>query len=241
MKVGEIAERLAKLENVRNLHPSVVSATVLQDNKSRKAQGRTLLFKTYGEGSEQHGYVSLRQVAAPPKSGTYSHDKIPGIIESTNEAVRQKLREAIAKLTWQEFETNFLTRVLEALGFNSVELTQPTRDGGKDAICQYQRGIVSSQAIVSAKHWNTQRVGAAEVQRLRGLKGNADTGIIVTSSEFTPEAKREAEASQNQRAIVLVDGALIVSTCLEADIGVKKLTLPSLYEFTGFQDEDEMP
>ena len=87
-------------------------------------------------------------------------------------------------MSWKQFETNFLQRILKANGFQSIEITQPTRDGGTDAYCFYRRGLVKSEVIVSAKHWSHQKVGKAEVQRLRGIKGNADTGIIITSSGF---------------------------------------------------------
>jgi restriction endonuclease Mrr len=66
---------------------------------------------------------------------------------------------------------------------------------------------------------------------LRGIKGHSDTGIIVTSSRFSDIALTEAAPSQNQRAIVLIDGALIVDTCFEKQIGVKVVDIQNLYEF----------
>jgi len=239
LSVKEVADRLAQLEGAPSLITSTVSATVAQDNKTRDAAGRTPRFKTYGDGNEQWGFVSLVET---PKSAKISepeklHERIPQFMEAANQVTRDRLRKAIAELTWQEFESNFLASVLEALGFNSVELTQLTRDGGKDAFCRYKRGIVSSEAIVSAKHWSGNKVGAAEVQRLRGIKGSADTGIIVTSSQFTDDAKTEAEPSQNQRAIVLIDGDLIVDTCIATGIGVRAVNLPTLYDFVGLRDE----
>lgn len=241
LRVNQITQELAGLEGVASLHPSVVSATVTQDNCTLDAKGRTPRFNTYGDGNEQWGFVSVREAPAAKEVTDLSkyHDKVPAIIEGANRRVRDALKKAIRDLGWQEFETNFLTQVLEALGFNAIEVTQPTRDGGMDAVCRYQRGIVTSEAIVSAKHWTSKRVGVEEVQRLRGLKGNADTGVIVTSSHFTGDAQREAEPSQNQRAVVLVDGDLIVDTCLANSIGVRRTSLPTLYEFVGFEVPSE--
>jgi len=141
-------------------------------------------------------------------------------------------------MSWQEFESNFLIQIMEALGFRSIEITQKTRDGGKDAICKYKRGVVESEAIISAKKWKTQKVSADEVQRLRGIRGNADTAIIFTSSKFTDSAISEAMPSQNQRSVVLIDGDLIVETCFSSGIGVKEIKIPTLYEFIGFGEDE---
>lgn len=237
LQVNEVANQLASREGVAGLVSSIVSATVAQDNKTRDASGRAPRFNTYGDGDEQWGSISIRKNSRiPEKDLRKIHGQIPQAIESANEETRDSLKKAIGNLTWQEFEAKFLTQILEALGFQGIELTQLTRDGGKDATCRYRRGLVTSEAIVSAKHWKNNSVSALEVQRLRGIKGNADTGIVVTSSTFTSDAKNEAAPSQNQRAIVLVDGDLIVETCMSTGIGVRPVNLPSLYEFTGFAD-----
>lgn len=238
LSVAEISRRLAEREGVTELVSATVSATVAQDNKTKDASGRAPRFNTFGDGGEEWGFVSLRRAAPPVKERDLQklRAQIPQIIEAANLETRRQLKDAIAQLSWQQFEANFLVRVLEALGFQGVELTQLTRDGGKDATCRYKRGIVTSEAIVSAKHWNGQKVPVAEVQRLRGIKGNSDTGIIVTSSSFTSEAQNEAAPSQNQRSIVLVDGDLIVETCIAHEIGVRPISLPNLYEFIGFSE-----
>lgn len=156
---------------------------------------------------------------------------MPAIIQEANKKVRQELKKQISELSWQEFENNFLTRVLEALGFSDIQITQRTRDGGADAICTYRRGIVTSEAIVSAKHWSKASVPDNEVDRVRGILHQADTAIIVTSSSFTNPAKEKAKPAPGGgwRSIVLVDGDLIVETCLQHAIGVEEVALPALY------------
>jgi restriction endonuclease Mrr len=237
LSVSAIGEQLARIEGVTSLHPSTVSATVRQDNATRSTQGRTPRFNHSGDGTEEWGFVSLRE-APKASSSIKAQDsgQISAIIEAANSRARSDLKHAIAGLSWQEFESNFLERVLEALGFNAIEITQPTRDGGKDAYCRYKRGIVTSEAIVSAKHWKAKKVAADEVQRLRGIRGNADTAIVVTSSEFSTEAKSEAGPSQNQRSVVLIDGDLIVATCFTHSIGIKQVSLTPLYDFVGFNE-----
>jgi HJR/Mrr/RecB family endonuclease len=157
---------------------------------------------------------------------------IVSLIDKSNEKVKSQIKEAINQLSWEEFESRFLSKILVALGFKSFQITQRSRDGGKDAInCQYRDNLVQREAIVSAKHWKSKKVGSAEVQRVRGIKGNADTGIIITSSEFTEPAKTEAEHSQYFRKIVLIDGDRIAETCLKNGIGANPVDLVKLYEF----------
>ena len=236
MRAKEIHDALADVEGVEigDLNVSIVPSTTRQDNVTRRNAGRQVRFNLYNDGDEDWGFISLvAPILAAPA------DPVPELIEETNSEVRSKLKEAIGKLTWQKFESSFLEQILEALGFADISITQRTRDGGTDALCSYKRGLVQSETIVSAKHWSTNNVGPDEVQRMRGIKGNSDTAVIVTSSNFTGGAVTEAEPSQNQRSIVLVDGDLIVDTCLEHGIGVRKRELPSLYAFSGFDEPDD--
>lgn len=210
MKVAEIRRKLARVEGV-DLDDlgNVVSPTVSQDNKTRKQAGRAVRFNTFGDGTEEYGQISIVEQARLERSkskilGEYV-EQIPILIEEANNTAKKRLKEEIGKLTWREFESNFMTQVLQALGFSSIEVTQSTRDGGVDAVCRYQRGIVTSEALVSAKHWKSSRVGPEEVQRVRGNLGNQDTAIIFTSSHFTDGAIQQAKPVAGFRSVVLID------------------------------------
>ena len=148
LKVSEIRTSLSQLENIdpKNLHYATISSTVRQDNEIRTAKGLAKRFRFYEKGNNQtedYSYISI---------DLYSSTHIPNLIEKANLQVKHKLKQAIEKLSWQEFESSFLAQILEGLGFTSIEITQPTKDGGKDALCKYKRGLVYSEAIVSAKH-----------------------------------------------------------------------------------------
>ena len=243
MKVATILQNLSEQEGAPDLHPSAVTTAVRWDNQSKDARGETPRFNHSGDGSEERGYISIREKKYPinsVKAISADYEKsIPEIIESANADAKSRLKTAISELTWQVFEDNFLEQILDALGFSSIQITQRTRDGGKDAECEYKRGLVNSKAVVSAKHWKEKKVGPDEVQRLRGLKGDTDTGVIVTSNNFSNEAMKEAEPSQNQRSIVLIDIDIIVDTCFTKGIGVQKVPLQSFFRFTGLKDEGE--
>src|SRR5271165_5754456 len=90
------------------------------------------------------------------------------------------------------------------------------------------RGIVEARAIVSAKRWTTRTVPVDEVRNLRGLKGEEDTAIVVTTGRFSQEARDEAKPGQNQRIVYLIDGEKLTEVCKLNQIGVKKVQLPEL-------------
>jgi hypothetical protein len=246
LKVAEVLKQLKAIEKNNELDSASVSVTVRQDNNTRKNRGETPRFKHSGDGNERHGYVSL---AAPePLHDSRkqilekAEEQIPLLIEAANKEVKSKLNGDIEALKWQDFESSFLTDVLETLGFTQIQITKRTRDGGKDAECEYQRGIVRSKVIVSAKHWGKSGtpVGVDEVQRVRGIKTEADTAIIITSSTFTEDAKKEAAPGQGARTVVLIDGGLIVDACFKSGLGVEVMaSVPKLVRFTGLKKGEQ--
>lgn len=242
MSVKDIHEKLAEAEGVPKeaLLPTIVSPTVSQDNFQRTKKGLAKKFRTYGDGDEEWGYISILTISKEKlESGNVlqkPEERIALLIEAANRQTRERIKKAIKELSWQEFESNFLEEILEALGFNSIQITQRTRDDGVDAYCTYRKGLVESQAIVSAKHWRgTNRVGVDEIRRLRGINTLADTAIIVSSSGFTNRAFIEAAPVHNSRSIALVDLEMIADACVDNCIGIDVVELPDFYSFIGIR------
>jgi restriction endonuclease Mrr len=145
-------------------------------------------------------------------------------IREANERVSDDIRKWLEQIDWRTFEITFLIKVLEALGFKDVQPTQATRDGGVDARVTYKRGIIEARAIVSAKRWKAATVPVDEVRNLRGLQGNEDIAIVVTTGIFSSDAKEAAQPSQNRRAVYLIDGEMLIDVCKRHQIGVKEDT-----------------
>lgn len=235
MSIQQILQALKKCDEEKHMRltQEAVGATIRMDNRIRSGHGLAQRFSTFSEGLEERGYVSINKEVKASRKKTEilanSEVQIPALIEERNMKTKSELREAIKKLTWEQFEDSFLSVIMEALGFNCIEITRLTRDGGKDAICIYQRALIKSKVLVSAKHWKSSSVGIAEVQRVRGIKGDFDTAVIITSSKFTKDAVTEAENVQNQRAVVLVDMDHLVNICFENALGIKNVEVPTLY------------
>ncbi len=198
---------------------------ILVENQRVVEQGSRARFITSREG-ESRGWIRLSE-ASEFDQGSAAFD-IEAKIKSKNEHVGTEIREWLDRMDWRIFESTFLTRVLEALGFEDVEITQSTRDGGADARVRYKRGIVEAKAIVSAKRWNSKSVTIEEVRNLRGIKGDEDTAIVITNGSFTRDAQEEARPGQNQRIVYLIDGDSLIEVCKRNGIGVKRVKLPDL-------------
>lgn len=235
LAIRQIMNHLKKYDEEKNLRLKydAIGATVRADNRIRTMQGRAPRFSTSSDGNEERGYVSIYKDVKAGKKKTEilanPQIQIPALLEEKNEKTKLELREAIKRLSWEEFEDSFLESVLEGLGFRDIQLTKMTRDGGKDAICTYQKSLFKSQALVSAKHWKTTSVGVAEVQRVRGITGDFDCAIIITSSKFTKDSIAEASKIHNQRSVLLIDMDYLVELCFQNKIGVKNLVVPELY------------
>ncbi|HVV51745.1 MAG TPA: restriction endonuclease [Polyangia bacterium] len=195
------------------------------ENQRLEELGERTRFITSRDG-EDRGWVRLRESSEFAFGSTAR--EIEGRVHEKNEAVGEEIRNWLQRMDWRTFESTFLTRVLEALGFQEVQITQATRDGGADARVAYRRGVVEARAIVSAKRWTTKSVPVEEVRMLRGVKGEEDTAIIVTTGRFSTDAQNEAKPGQNQRIVYLIDGDKLVDICKRNQIGVKKVQLPEL-------------
>ncbi len=222
-----IVVALRKLEGNDSLTNSSVWVAIQAENDRLEELGKKPLFATYRSG-EDWGWIRLDETGSTAGEGAEAAE-IEQRIRKANDAVDEKIRQRLREMDWRTFESTFLAAVLEKLGFQNVEVTQATRDGGVDARVTYQRGLVEAKAIVSAKHWNgRQSVPVSEVRQLRGIQGDEDTAIIVTTGKFTDDARTEARPSQNQRVVYLIDGARLVEICRQHSIGVKRQELPAL-------------
>ena len=106
--------------------------------------------------------------------------------------------------------------------FEEVEVTKRSGDGGIDA-----RGtLVISDSLrikmaVQAKRWKG-KVGRPTVQQVRGSLGPHEQGLIITTSDFSPGATKEAQRS-NTTPVGLMNGEQLISLLMEHNIGVRRM------------------
>jgi restriction system protein len=110
-------------------------------------------------------------------------------------------------------------RLLREAGFIKVEVTGRSGDGGIDGIGVLRMNLVSFQVLFQCKRWKGS-VGAAVVRDFRGaMVGRADKGLIITTSTFTSDARREA-TRDGAPAIDLIDGEMLCQLLKERNLGL---------------------
>ena len=146
--------------------------------------------------------------------------EMSGLVENKNREVRQALLERARNAPPAEFE-QLIGELLSAMGFDDVDVTNISGDGGIDVRGTLVVGdTVRIRMAVQAKRWKAN-VQAPEVQRVRGSLGVHEQGLIVTTSDFSRGARDEALRS-DAAPVALMDGdqfaALLAKHQIDASV-----------------------
>ncbi|MCD8489255.1 MAG: restriction endonuclease [Desertifilum sp.] len=111
-------------------------------------------------------------------------------------------------------------RLLRESGFQQVEVTGRTGDGGIDGKGILQINLlISIPVLFQCKRYNGS-VGASQIRDFRGATmGRADKGIFITTGTFTVEARREA-VRDGVPPIELVDGNKLIEMFENLELGL---------------------
>jgi hypothetical protein len=128
----------------------------------------------------------------------------PQIIATNDTLIHHLKREPedLYKISPRKFE-EVIADLLTDMGME-VELTQETRDGGKDILAYMNTEIGKLLCLVEAKQHNKNRpVGVSLVRTLFGtlVDHQATTGMLVTTSRFSQDAKTFQERHQYQLSL----------------------------------------
>lgn len=110
----------------------------------------------------------------------------------------KKNPEEIYKLSSRKFE-ELIASIIQDMGYD-VELTQATRDGGRDIIATIRTGLGTFLTHIECKKYNPKN--KVDVKIIREVTGvhhlrNADKSVIITSSYFTKSAIEEAQRAES--------------------------------------------
>jgi restriction system protein len=146
-------------------------------------------------------------------------------IENTSEEIEEfgwqdKLIQTIRGIHPDQFE-RLCQRLLRELGFVNVEVTGRTNDGGIDGKGIYKIGsVLSFHVVFQAKRYQGS-VSSSTIRDFRGaMSGRADKGLIMTTGNFTREAKKEA-VRDGATPIDLIDGNEFAERLKELNLGVE--------------------
>lgn len=190
-------------------------AQVITEIKRQQKRGERPRFVQHGRG-----YVGLSQ---------WMGRGLAFQIEQHNHQVRKALRERLLAMKPGEFE-ELISQLLAEMGFEMVEVTKLSGDGGIDVRGTLVVGdVVRIKMAVQVKKWKLKNnIQAPVVQQVRGSLGVHEQGLIITTSDFSPGAVRES-AQTDKTPIALMNGEQLVMLLMEHGIGVHRST-PDLFE-----------
>lgn len=190
-------------------------AQVITEIKRQQKRGERPRFVQHGRG-----YIGLSQ---------WMGRGLAFQIEQHNHQVRKALRERLLAMKPGEFE-ELISQLLAEMGFEMVEVTKLSGDGGIDVRGTLVVGdVVRIKMAVQVKKWKLKNnIQAPVVQQVRGSLGAHEQGLIITTSDFSPGAVKEA-AQADKTPIALMNGDQLVMLLMEHGIGVHRST-PDLFE-----------
>ncbi len=144
-------------------------------------------------------------------------------VEQRREA-RQALADLLAEIEPYDFE-HLIRRLLEEMGYESVEVTQRSNDRGVDVVANIVVGITSIREVVQVKRHraNIQRpvldALRGSLHRFKGVRGT-----IITTGGFS-KGTRDAAFELGAAPITLIDGDHLLDLLIEKGIGIRKETV----------------
>ena len=199
----------------RKTPEATMYAQVITEIKRQQKRGERPRFVQHGRG-----YVGLSQ---------WMGRGLAFQIEQHNHQVRKALRKGLLAMKPGEFE-ELISQLLAEMGFEMVEVTKLSGDGGIDVRGTLVVGnVVRIKMAVQVKKWKLKNnIQAPVVQQARGSLGAHEQGLIITTSDFSTGAVNEA-AQADKTPIALMNGEQLVLLLMEHGIGVHRST-PDLFE-----------
>ena len=199
-------------------------SAVLTEIRRHETRGETPRFVQHGRGM-----VGL---------SAWQPEEVAGLIEDKNREVRQSLLDRALAASPAEFES-LVGELLAAMGFEEVELTPMSGDGGIDVRGTLVVGdAVRIRMAVQAKRWKNN-VSRQIVQQVRGSLGAHEQGLIITTSDFSSGAKTDANRP-DAAPVALMNGERLAALLAKYQIGtyIKRYELCMLDENGLERDED---
>ncbi len=182
---------------------ATMHSMILTEIRRRETRGESPRFVQHGRGM-----VGLT---------AWLPAEVAGLVEEKNREVREALLDRARSASPEDFE-RLVSELLAAMGFEDVDVTSPSGDGGIDVRGTLVVGdTVRIRMAVQAKRWKAN-VQAPEVQRVRGSLGAHEQGLIVTTSDFSRGARDEA-TRPDAAPVALMNGEQFAALLARHQIG----------------------
>lgn len=142
-------------------------------------------------------------------------------ITAFNRSQQEKLREVLASMPPVQFE-HLIRDLLEAMGYEDVQVTAQSGDRGVDVVATVQFGITTVTEVVQVKRYKGS-IARPVLDQLRGALPyhKAIRGTIITLGTFTRGCK-EVALFPGAPPITLIDGDRLIELLVQHEVGIQK-------------------
>lgn len=110
--------------------------------------------------------------------------RVKSLLDQHQSQVRTRLAAHLKALEPSQFE-RFAAKLMVAYGFEGMQVTQRSKDGGIDGHGRLRVGLASLRVAFQCKRW-TAPVQRPDVDRFRGaIQGDFEQGVFFTTSRFS--------------------------------------------------------
>lgn len=143
-----------------------------------------------------------------------------------NERDTQNLLEGLYKsLSPKGFEL-LIKVLLEKLGFDEIEVTGQSGDGGIDLTATLRRseipGIETNIPYkIQAKRLTPDiTFNPRYIRELRGSMSSGERGILITTAKASRKSLEEEASKDISRLVLVIDGEKLIKLCIQYEIGI---------------------
>lgn len=208
--------------------------------KTPEASMGAQIYTDINEKGDQSSFIKVGRGMFALTSNSDKEKSPEQIILEYNRAQKAVLKERLMNMDPFIFE-HLVGDLLEKLGYENVEVTKRSGDGGIDVKADLTvYGLTNVKTAVQVKRY-AHNVSDSVVRELRGAAEVDQRGLIITTSNFTRAAMEEA-CAKNKTPISLVDGEKLITLLIDKQIGIKRVQkeLVSIDEeyFNSLEGED---
>jgi restriction system protein len=203
--------------------PSAIDVTFLNQFPSFVAFRASGSARSADDPTEAGSPTEAATSAKEPPLAQTPEEAISEAAQTLRGQLAAELLERVSRGSPAFFE-RLVVDLLQAMGYGgassaSGQVTGRSGDGGIDGIITEDR-LGLDAVYLQAKRWQAN-VGRPTVQEFAGaMQGHkADKGVIITTSEFTPEARDYVRTISTR--IVLIGGKQLVNLMIDHGVGVR--------------------
>lgn len=150
--------------------------------------------------------------------------EVANSVQAFNLTQRAALREALSQMQPYRFE-QLVHDLLEAMGYDNVDVTKASGDKGVDVVATIEFGITTITEVVQVKR-HQNNIQRPVLDQLRGALPyhKAIRGTIITLGDFSPGC-RDFALFPGAAPIGLINGEKLLDLLIEHEIGIHKRTV----------------